>query len=999
MFFNLHCHTEYSALDGMSKISELAQRAKELGQPALAITDHGNMYGVYELYKECKKQNIQPIYGIEFYHKVKGDDERYHLIAYAKSMKGLKTLYKLHALSHKNKEIGKFGREYPIITFNDLIKYHDDIIITTACIGGYIPKLILNKEYTLIDSTIQMLKNLFQDDLYFEIQSNTLKEQRIVNEELIKLGQLYGIKCIIGCDSHYTHKEDASIHEMLLCMQTRNKMSNKNRFKFASNDYWFKSEEEVLEDLKYIDLKIINEMFNNMNELADKCRFEYTMPAKKDCLPKFSDDEKLMLRQHCNTGYAKKLKNKDINHKQYIERIKYELEIIESAGYSGYFLIVQDYINWAKNNNIIVGGGRGSVCGSLVAYITNITSIDPIKHGLYFERFLNPERLSSPDVDIDFNDRDKVVQYLKERWGKSKTASIIAFGRLTAKAVIRKVLSIHDFTQAQINEITKSLPKKNNLTLKDCEESEVFQKYKSMYPDVFYAMYRLEDTIDHFSTHAAGILITPHDIYEYMPTGYDLENDIIISGFDKYTLEEHGLYKFDILKLETLNVINDTLKTIEKFENISIDLDEIDYEDEAIYNDLCEGNVFGVFQLENQKELTMKLQPRNFEDLTLLNTLIRPGVGDIDEYLARKNGKEYKKYEQENSYMDISLGTIAYQEQIMLRVHTLANWSLGQGDKLRKIKNISQNEELRNKFINDCILNKEEAEEIWNEICNVIEGGYSFNKSHSASYAKIAYQTAWLKHYYPNYFIAALMTSERDKKEKIAERVNQCKKMGIKILPPDINKSDENYNWEGDGIRYSINSIEGVGEAAIAELSSLGFISSINDLYNRGNLKVIDKSVFTALILSGCFDFENPNRYKLMYDYYMLRKEKKMAELYKDREITPKEIMQFEKKYFGLYLTHSPFDKYNFKSLYDFENGAKALIGGEITKIKTVFDKNNRKMAFATLTTEFDNVDLVIFANTFNKVQDMLIEGNFVMCKGKRDNNKLILDEIKVLEE
>ncbi|MDD3414843.1 MAG: DNA polymerase III subunit alpha [Lachnospiraceae bacterium] len=625
MSYNLHNHTDYSALDGMSKISELVARAKELGQKAVGLTDHGNMYGVYELYKECKAQDVQPVYGIEFYHKVEGNDERYHLIAYAKSMNGLRTLYKLHALSHKNKEIGLFGREYPIVTYSDLLLNHEDIIITSACIGGHIPKLILSKDSkSELSATIKMLQGIFKDDFYFEIQTNSLQEQHIVNNELIRLGKLFGVKCTIGCDSHYIYKDDANIHEMLLCLQTKSKMSNQKRFKFTGDEYWFKSEEEMRDDLKYIDTETINEIFNNMDELVDKCKFEYEMPLKENCLPKYADDEKIMLRKYCNKGYTNKLKYQNIDHQQYIKRIRYELSVIESAGYSGYFLIVQDYINWAKNNDVVVGGGRGSICGSAVAYTTNITSIDPLKHGLLFERFLNPERLSQPDADVDFNDRDKVVEYLKNRWGKDKVSSIIAFGKLTAKAVIRKILSIHDFTPDQINIISKSLPKKLNLTLQDCESSEIFQKYKSMYPDLFHAMYRLEGTIDHFSTHAAGILITPECIEKYLPAGYDLENDIIISGFDKYTLEEHGLYKFDILKLETLNVINDTLNNIKKFEDKEIDLNEIDYEDGYIYKELCNGNVFGVFQLEEQKDLTMKLQPKSFEDLTLLNTLIRP---------------------------------------------------------------------------------------------------------------------------------------------------------------------------------------------------------------------------------------------------------------------------------------------------------------------------------------------------------------------------------------
>lgn len=1006
MFVHCHVHTERSTLDGMGKISELVSRAKELGQPALAITDHANMYGVYELYKECKAQKIQPIYGIEFYHKVENDDTRYHLIALAKSMKGLRTLYRLHAKSHKNKENGVFGREYPIITYNDLFDDHEDIIITTACIGGHIPQLIRQNRMEEAIHAIELLQNTFKDDFYLEIQANTLEEQEAVNINLTRLAKIYNIKVIATADTHYVLKEDADVHEMLLCIQSQKKMDDPKRFKFPSHDFWLKSEQEMWDELKYLG-ESGSLAIENTLEIMRKCNFEFELPKQEECLPKFSDDENTLLREMCNAGWKTKIHEK-INNKQErlkrLERTKYELQTIEQKGYSGYFNIVSDYVTWAKNNGIVVGGGRGSICGSHTAWLTNITSIDPLQYGLLFERFLNPERISSPDADIDFNDRDKVVEYLKERWKWHNVSSIIAFGTLAAKAVIRKVLSIHNFTQAQINEISKSLPKKLNLTLTDCEKSEIFMKYKNQYPELFNAMYRLENVIDHTTIHAAGILITPREVEYFVPCGYDRENDILVSGFDKYMLEELGLYKFDILKLKTLDTIDGTLKLIKQFENVDINLENIDYEDKNIYNELCKGNVFGVFQLESQQALTIKLAPQSFEDLTLLNTLIRPGVGDIDEYVARRDGKPYDIYSDvENDYMEQSLYTIAYQEQIMLRVHTLAGWSLGKGDSLRKVKKISQNNDLFNEFVDGClqtglITDITLIKRAWKEITDALEGGYTFNKSHSASYAKIAFQTAWLKHYYPKYFMCALMTTERADQAQIAERVNQCKQLDIPVLPPDINKSDITYKCEEEGIRFAINTIKGVGESALVDINNLGRIVGLKDLYERANLRIIDKSVITALILSGCFDFENPNRYEMMKQYHLLRGEKKIAQLYENKKCTDEDIIQFERKYLGLYLTHSPFEKYGFKPLTDFPVGGQAVIGGEITKVTTKFDKNNNKMAFMTLTTEQQNIEIVIFYNTYYKVQEALVEGNFVMCKGKRDGNKLILDKIQILE-
>jgi DNA polymerase-3 subunit alpha len=984
-------------------IDELVARAKELGQPAIAITDHGNMCGVYDLYKECKKQDIQPIYGIEFYHRVEGIEKRLHLIAFAKSMKGLKNLYKLHEISYKNQEVGHFGKKFPIITYDDLFKYKEDLIVTSACLGGHIPWLLQNNQLDEAVNQLQLLQSVFDDDYYIEYQANSIPEQATVNSDLYYLAKELNIKTIITNDTHYILQSDSKVHEMLLCMQTGDKMDNPNRFKFSVPDFWLKSEQEVYQTITGLPEREVCEAIINTIEIMNKCNFEFEIPNPEDCLPRFAEDEKLELRKLATEGFKEKIaQRRDI--KLYSDRTKYELNVLEQKGYSGYYLIVSDYINWAKDNGIVVGPGRGSGVGSFLAYLTGMTSINPVPHGLLFERFLNPERMSSPDFDVDFSDRDLVVQYLRERWGGDNISSIIAFGTLTAKAVIRKVLSIHGFSMAQINEISKSLPKNLNLTLKDCEASEVFNHYKKRYPQLFEAMYRLENTIDHTSTHAAGILITPKAISEFAPPLYDSENNILISGFDKYMLEEIGLYKFDILKLETLNVIYDTLNLIKSNEGIDIDVDLLDYEDQTIYNDLCNGNVFGVFQLESQADLTKKLKPQSFEALTALNALIRPGVGDIEEYVQRMNGKEFKYYhDDEKPYMSPTYGTMVYQEQFMLRVNTLAGWTLGAGDKLRKVKNIRTNDELKQKYYEGCktvgkVTNDADVESSWEEIVCALEGGYSFNKSHACSYAKIAFITAYLKHNYPVYYMAALMTAERDKSEKIAERVNQCRLMGIKILPPDINKSNHLYQVENGSIRYSINTIKAVGEKALNEIESTKPITSLGDLMMRGNLRVLDKRVVENLIKAGCFDFEMPDRYSMLGEYYQIRKDKKIAEAYLEYRQNDMDIARFEKETLGLYLTKSPYDRFTFKPFDEYDSGTQALTGGEIVRIKEVFDKNNKKMAFVTIATQHNNIELLVFANTFYKVQELLKEGNFVMAKGKKSENKLLLNELTLLE-
>jgi len=995
MFTPLHIHTHYSTLDGMCKVDELVSTAKQYGCKAVGITDHGTMSGVYDLYKECKNQDMQPIFGIEFYHRVEGIDKRLHLIAYAKSMTGLRNLYKLHELSYRKAETGAFGKKYPIITYDDLFKYKEDIIITTACIAGHIPHLILDKKHSEIYSTLEILKVQFGDDFYLELHSNTLEDQSIVNKELIALSKLYKIKTILTCDTHYILKSDAKVHEMLLCMQTQSKMSNPKRFKFSSNDFWLKSEDEMKQNVVGVSQDDIRIALDNTNEIAEKCQFEFELPKAENALPKYSDDEKVALRQLINKGWKERIHGKS---KKELDRTNYELQIIEDKGYSGYYLIVSDYINWAKSNGIVVGGGRGSGVGSFAAFLTGMTSINPIEHGLLFERFLNPERFTSPDFDVDFSDQDAVINYLSERWGNRNISKIIAFGTLTARAVIRKVMSIHGFDMTSINLINKSLPKKLNLTLKDCEASGIFMQFKEKYPDLWDAMYRLEGTIDHISTHAAGVLITPSAISNFVPALY--EDGILIAGFDKYMLEELGLYKFDILKLTTLNVIDDCINNIRENTGTVIDFNTIKRDDPVIYDDLCNGDVFGVFQLEEQRDFVKKMQPRCFADIIALNALIRPGTGNPDEYYRRKNGGAYERIEAENYYMDETYHTITYQEQIMLRVHTLAGWTLGQGDSLRKVKKIGENTEMAQRFASDCkkvgiIVDDTQIESAWREIVEALEGGYSFNKSHACSYADLAYQTAWLKHYYPVEFMAALMTFRRTDNEKIADCIIQCKKMGVEILPPDINKSNETYKVENNAIRFSINTIKGVGENAIKGIFDTRPVNSFNDFIERASSSVCDKTVITNLIKAGAFDTFERNRYRLLTSYYEGRKikaDREKAHEYKSLILSfnNKDVAAMEKEVLGLYLTQSPFSQYSFKPLESFGTDKYACIGGEVTKIKAITDKNKRKMAFVTVTTEYGNVDVIVFAKQYAEYESILQVGSFLMIEGFKDNDTKI---------
>jgi DNA polymerase-3 subunit alpha len=697
-------------------------------------------------------------------------------------------------------------------------------------------------------------------------------------------------------------------------------------------------------------------------------------------------------------GWKQRKHNKTLVEK---ERVEYELNVIEQKGYSGYFCIVADYINWAKQNDIIVGAGRGSAAGSFVSYLSNIVDVNPVEHGLLFQRFLNPERQSSPDIDVDFSNQPKVFSYLKERWGYDKVSLIMAFGTLTAKAVFSKVLSIHGFQNTQIKQWTKTFPKILDLELKHCEDTEAFRTLRKTHNHLIEAMYRLEGVIDHITKHAAGVLITPKPISDFAPVIYDTENDMQIVGYDKYMLEAQGFYKFDILKLSTLNVIEDTINLVKQHKGDDISFDTITYDDDNVYSDLCTGNVFGVFQLSEQPEMTKQIEPVDFVGLTALNALIRPSAVS-QEYIERKNGKEFKYYSDlELTYMKQTYGVLVYQEQVMLRVHTLAGWSLGKGDSLRKEKDIKNNKELKNKYTMDCIergyannMLLEDINNSWNDICTALDGGYSFNLSHACVYADIAYKTAWLKYYYPLEFMCALMSNKYDDSEVLAERVTQCKQLGIVILPPDINNASNKLTIENNAIRFALGSISGVGDEALEDIKSIQPITSFDYFINSINSQKCDMSVVINLIKAGCFEFTGQSKLELILYYLTFKKQKKKLLTYQDIVYNDSVKLQWEREALGLYLSKSPLDDYNFKAFDTYSENDNSILGGEVIKKKEVIDKNKNQMAFITLNTQYNNVECVVFASTYNDYKQLLNENELVMIQGKKSNGKLLVNKV-----
>lgn len=999
MFVHLHTHSEYSTLDGMARIKELVDQCIAFNMPALAITDHGSTSGLYDLEKYTKNTNIKPILGTEFYFH--HNNQLGHLIALAKSDRGLENIFKLQEYAYTKNFHNK-----PRINMDILTQYSTDLIISTACIANQIPQQILHDSIKAAKDLALQFAHVFGENFYLELQSNTMPEQNIVNRGLVTIHKETGIPLIITNDTHYTFKEDADIHEIQLAIQQNKKLDDPKRWKFETKDFWFKPEETIREELNYLPKDIVDMAIENTIRIAQQCNAKlkrgnfiphYPVPQEKT--------EEQVLREITTKQYKSKIIDTQVHTKQYVKDVENELQVIERNGYSGYYLIVQDYVNEARRRGIIVGDGRGSGAGSKVAYITGITNIEPNTYGLLFERFLADGR--QPDFDVDFSNSDAVFEYIQQKYGKENVARIIAFGTLTPKAAVRKVFSIFGHPMSLIAQINGCMPKLPKFTLKEAyEQNEQLLAYKKKYPKEFTIIERIEGLISHESQHAAGVIIC-QNLSSYLPIktiADDRERRIV--AFDKYMLEDLGHYKFDLLWLETLNVIENTIKAIKTNEGIDIDLHKIDREDENIYNMLCKGEVTGVFQLAEQAQKVIEQQPRSFTDLIAINALIRPGTGDWNEYIARRKGKQWSTHKNRIPYMQETEGLITYQEQFLLDCKTFAGWDIAFADKyVRKNKDIKNDKELRKKFIKDACdkgFKQETAELIWQEIEDAVAGGYSFNKSHSTSYAVISYYTAWLKYYYPKYFYAALMSAKNNKSNKdaqiaIGNIIAECKQNNIPILPPDINLSTDQFTATKEGIRYCITTITNVGSAAIKHIMKLRPIASLEDMIMRGEKRILKASVVEMLIKAGCFDFQNPNREELLDTFYKQRKED-----YNKKIWSEKLKMKYEKESLGMYLTKHPLDKYHFQHITEFPDNAPCLIAGEIIETAERYDKNGATMMFITINNNYGNVRCIIFASIWNKknsnIKEIVKPENIVIIRGRRSGDTCLVDTIELLE-
>ncbi|HPU42600.1 MAG TPA: DNA polymerase III subunit alpha [Dictyoglomaceae bacterium] len=1047
-FVHLHVHSEFSLLDGACQINELIEQAKNSQMPAIALTDHGVMYGVIDFYKAAKGKGIKPIIGCEVYitpssrFEKKGQrTDLFHLILLAKDFEGYKNLIKLVSLSFIE------GFYYKPRVDKDLLKkYSKGLIALTSCLAGEVPLYILQKNIEKATKAIKEYLDIFGEDFYLELQDNGLQEQKIVNKELIELSKKLGVPLVATNDVQYLKKEDAEIHDVLLCIQTGSKIHEKNRLRFETNEFYFRSAEEMENLFSYVP-----EALENTLKVADKCNVE--LPLNNIVLPTFEVPEGETLDSYfeklCWEG-AKKRFGENLS-TEVKERLEYEISVIKQMGFSGYFLIVQDFVNYAKRNDIPVGPGRGSAAGSLVSYVLSITDIEPMRWGLIFERFLNPERITMPDIDIDFcfERREEVIKYVREKYGSDHVAQIITFGTMAARAAIRDVGRVLDIPYGEVDRLAKLIPP--NASIEEAiQNSSELQNLLNTNPQakrIIETAKRIEGYARHASIHAAGIVISKEPLMEYVPLQVMNGNEVV-TQLTMTDLEELGLLKMDFLGLRTLTVIYDTLQNIKEKYGIELDINNISLDDPKVYELLQKAETIGVFQLESRgmRNLLRDTKVEKFEDLIAVLALYRPGpLGRLESYIKRKRGEEQVTYLHPSlePILAETYGVIIYQEQVMEIAHSLAGFTLGQADVLRRAmgkKKPEVMEEQREIFIKGAKgrgIPEEVAKEIFEDMAKFAE--YGFNKSHSAAYAFISYQTAFLKAYYPKEFMAAILTSVKTNNDKVSKYIAEAKRMGIKILPPDVNESMVDFTVTPQGIRFGISAIKNVGESvaeAIVEEREKGNFNSIFDFIRRVNSKVINRRVIESLIKSGAFDSFRLSRRTLLQnidkllDSVQIYKKNHIAQaslldlvevneeqwIEKFPEFSISEILEMEKEMLGFYVSYDPQEdlrkisqklfEVTIDDLFDVGSGSVITIPGILKNLREVIDKKNQKMLFATLEDFTGEADITVFSSVYNNFKHLLQEGKKVIVSGKlevdKDNNeesiKIIVEEVGDLD-
>jgi len=1045
-FVHLHTHTDYSLLDGACSISQLVERAFELGMPALALTDHGNLFGAVEFYQKAFSKGIKPIIGCEVYvapvsrfkkKKSRGEDAAYHLTLLCKNKQGYKNLMELVSKGFTE------GFYYnPRVDKELLSELGEGLIALSGCIKGEVPSLLLKGKVEKAYQVAKEFMEIFGDDFYFEIQATGLEEQELVNVKLKELGRQLSIPLVATNDVHYIRKEDAKAQEVLMCIQTGKTLEDTTRLRLSSSDLYFRTSEEMLEVFASD-----RELVYTSGEIADKCNL--VLEKQKVYLPVYNPPQGYSLtdylRKLCEEGLKKRYSSVS---KEIRERLDYELNIICNMGYASYFLIVWDFIRYAKKKGILVGPGRGSVAGSLVAYLLGITEIDPLKYGLIFERFLNPERESLPDIDIDIQDerRGEVIEYVRKKYGEENVAQIITFGTMAARAAVRDVGRVLGMPYTAVDKIAKLIPPNSRLkevVEKNSEIKELISKDNQIRV-LFEIAQRIEGLTRHASIHAAGLVIAPGKLTSYTPL-YRTNKNEITTQYEMHSLETIGLLKMDFLGLKTLNVIKETLDLIKRYKGREIDLKNIPLNDKTTYRVLSRGETLGVFQFESRgmQDLLKRLKPEEFEDIIAVLALYRPGPlqsGMVDDFIDRKNGRSKIKYlhPKLEPILKETYGVILYQEQVMKIANELAGFSLGEADILRRAmgKKISKlMEEQREKFIKGAVergIDIQVAEKLFELMAYF--SGYGFNKSHSTGYALISYQTAYLKANYPLEFMAALLTSEKDNTDKLTFYITECRRMGIEVLPPDINQSWDNFTVVENGvlppskkhsgkIRFGLTAIKNVGEAAISsiikERERGGKFKSIFDFCSRVSLRVVNKKVLESLVKCGAFDFMPGYRSQKLA--VIDEAVEKAARLNKDREkgqlslfgdagakeekidLPPvKDVprlkkLKWEKELLGVYLSGHPLNGYQRRicacsthsttQIKQLEDGKEIKIAGVVSAVSLKKDRRGKSMAFFTLEDPESNLEVVVFSKVYENCSSCIKEGELVFVKGRVDTS------------
>ncbi len=1074
-FVHLHVHTEYSLLDGSSRIGDLLDRTKELGMDTIAITDHGSMFGVIEFYKQAKRKGIKPILGSEVYvamnkytEKEPKDKSQYHLVLLAENNIGYSNLMKIVSEGYVN------GFYYkPRVDHDILEKYSEGIIALSACLGGEVQQYLLNGNYNKAKEIALKYNKIFgQNNFFLELQDHGMMEQKRVNEQIVKISNETGIPLVATNDIHYLRKEDAIVHDVLLCIQTGKTIDEDDRMKFPSNEFYLKSYDEMKSILGDFDGALENTV-----KIGERCNVEIDFDTLH--LPRYEIPE-----GYTNVEYLKELcieglyKRYEVITPEIKERFDFEFSTITQMGYTDYFLIVWDFIKFAKDNGIAVGPGRGSAAGSIVSYALGIIDIDPLRYDLLFERFLNPERVSMPDIDIDFcyERREEVIDYVVEKYGEDRVAQIATFGTMAARGAIRDVGRAINMSYGEVDYIAKQIPMELGMTISKALDvnrtlREAYES-KAEVKNLIDLALAVEGLPRHTSTHAAGVVIAKEPITNYVPLSRN--KDAITTQFNMTELEELGLLKMDFLGLRTLTVIRDAVNLIEKNYGLKIDFSDFTYDDPDVLKMFTKGETLGVFQFESagMRQFLKELKPNMFENLIAANSLFRPGpMNQIPQYIENKNNPDDIEYlhPKLKPILDVTYGCIVYQEQVMQIVRDIGGFSMGRADLVRRAmskKKMDVMEEERKRFIygetdeegrviiKGAVRNgvdEKSANEIYNLMIDFAK--YAFNKSHSAAYAVVAYRTAWLKHYYPVEFMAALISSVMGSTNSVSLYIQECKKLGIEILPPDINESYKKFTVVDGKIRFGLMAVKNVGEGfieAIVDARQEGPFNSFTEFCERiENIdsSVINKRAVESLIKCGAMNSLGGNRAQLLAIF-----EKTMDGIHEDRkrniegqfsmfetidtkvtednlpnlnEFNQKTLLSMEKEMLGIYISGHPLKPYeqeldsistiNTSELFEHQDevgetlsrnmdGKRATIGGIIISKKNKITKNNNMMAFITLEDLYGAVECIVFPTTYDRYSRLIEEDSLVVIEGKISLNeeeepKIICEKISPLNK